>query len=403
MTDSKLEEESPSCDNDGKLRSPRTYVSLVFTVIIAVLLAVVVPVSWAKTTVLDTDRWVATIAPLADSPAIQRVVSENVSARIIGALDIQGIAEEHLPDEAVFLASPMANSIESMIKGAADSVVASEAFSNLWSSLSRSSHQAIVAAFTTVETNGALSHEDGTIALDVGIVAETVREGLVERGFGFVENIPTSFLSGEIVLFSSPYLAQVQMTFSFLNSFVDIGIAVMLVLLIGALLLTKDRRKVILWLGMGVFLVMLVLALTLEFAKMPLIDSLGFPASEKAAISDVYDIVLASLIVELKVIAFAGIVVGAFAMVAGNKKLQIKTNNLLSHASEAKGVGLFFRWVGDHRKGVLVSGFLAMGVFLLIQPTVSWGVLIGVAITLVVWVLIVSIVTHIASLGNRTA
>lgn len=382
----------------------RTTASLVLTVIVVVLLAATVPLFWAKATLLDTDQWVAAVAPLADSPEIQKVVADTVSAKIIEALDVQSIAEQNLPDRAQLLASPIASSIESMIRQQTESLVASTTFSNLLSTINRNGHRAIVAAFTTVDNSSALSNTNGTVTLDVGIVVEAVQQGLVDRGFGFAANIPTSFLSGEVVLFSSPLLAQAQSSFSVMQATANVLAIGMLVLLIVALLLTGNRRKVILWLGMGVFIALLLSVLVIEFAKAPLIDSLaGLTAVQKAALFAAYDTLLSSLLFEQKVIAVVGLVVGILALVAGNRAVRTKADELLLSISAKKGIGAFCRWVDAHKKGVFAAGFIVVGLVLLLQSSLSWVSLINAAIVLIVWVIIVSVVLYLASLNKRMA
>ena len=49
---------------------------------------------WAKNQVTNTDRYVATVAPLADDPAIQNAVADRVTAEIFSYLDVVGITNQ---------------------------------------------------------------------------------------------------------------------------------------------------------------------------------------------------------------------------------------------------------------------------------------------------------------------
>src|SRR5436190_1547876 len=49
---------------------------------------------WVRSEVLDTSRYVETVAPLASDPAIQAAVSARLSQEIVTRLDIQGYAND---------------------------------------------------------------------------------------------------------------------------------------------------------------------------------------------------------------------------------------------------------------------------------------------------------------------
>src|SRR3954451_15307203 len=70
----------------------------VVVVVAVALLAVVAPLSvvatWAHDQVSDTDRYVATVAPLADDPAVQKAVSERITDEIVARIDVRAITTE---------------------------------------------------------------------------------------------------------------------------------------------------------------------------------------------------------------------------------------------------------------------------------------------------------------------
>src|SRR4051812_17070102 len=47
---------------------------------------------WTRVTVLNTDRYVNTMAPIARSPAVQKAVADKLSAKITGAVDFEKLA-----------------------------------------------------------------------------------------------------------------------------------------------------------------------------------------------------------------------------------------------------------------------------------------------------------------------
>src|SRR3954452_18042639 len=52
---------------------------------------------WTRATVLNTDRYVKTIAPIAHSPAVQSAVANKLYVGITSKIDFAGLAREVLP------------------------------------------------------------------------------------------------------------------------------------------------------------------------------------------------------------------------------------------------------------------------------------------------------------------
>ena len=63
---------------------------------------------WTRATVLNTDRYVKTMAPIGESAAVQKAVADKLEARITGAIDFNALAREVLPDRADVLAPAIA-------------------------------------------------------------------------------------------------------------------------------------------------------------------------------------------------------------------------------------------------------------------------------------------------------
>lgn len=64
-------------------------VSTILVVLAVLVLAAAVPGTWARRTLLDTDRYVATVTPLASDPAVQEYVARTVTQQVFTALDVE--------------------------------------------------------------------------------------------------------------------------------------------------------------------------------------------------------------------------------------------------------------------------------------------------------------------------
>ena len=74
-----------------------------------------VPISvlaiWVRNQVLNTDRYVANVKPLATNPSVIATASTNVTNALFERVDVQDLAEEALPPRASFLAGPIASGV----------------------------------------------------------------------------------------------------------------------------------------------------------------------------------------------------------------------------------------------------------------------------------------------------
>ena len=62
---------------------------------------------WAGRTTLNTDRWVETVSPLSEDPAVRAAVSTYTTEQIFTSLNVEQRVKEALPPRAAFLASPL--------------------------------------------------------------------------------------------------------------------------------------------------------------------------------------------------------------------------------------------------------------------------------------------------------
>src|SRR5215208_7912313 len=53
---------------------------------------------WTRVTVLNTDRYVDTMAPIARSASVQKAVSDKLYTRITGSIDFDALARDVLPE-----------------------------------------------------------------------------------------------------------------------------------------------------------------------------------------------------------------------------------------------------------------------------------------------------------------
>src|SRR5512142_1100284 len=129
----------------------RAFVGLL-VVLSIVLIPLTAAVTWAHQTVFNTDRYVATVGPLAKDPAVISAVSAKITDEIYNAVDPQTKITEALqqipnvpPKITTALAGPIANGMKGFLTDAVNKALSTAQFQTFWVNANRAAQQQIVA------------------------------------------------------------------------------------------------------------------------------------------------------------------------------------------------------------------------------------------------------------------
>jgi hypothetical protein len=122
----------------------RTIVATLLIVLACLLAPLSVVAVWARNQVTNTDRYVATVAPLAEDPAIQNAIADQITAQVFTYIDVRGLTNEvvdalatrglppRLADQLQALTVPIASGVEGFTRTQVGKVVQSQAFADAW-------------------------------------------------------------------------------------------------------------------------------------------------------------------------------------------------------------------------------------------------------------------------------
>lgn len=254
----------------ARRRWGRTTAAVVLVVIGLLLAPVAVISAWARLQLVDTDRFVSTFAPLAEDPAVQAYIGDQVTVAIEEQVDIpgltadlfDGIRELDLPPRAEnalgLLEGPATQGLQSLVSGVVDRVVQSPAFADVWATALRVSHRQFVAAIQG-DPDAALSiGGEGTISVQLGPVIAAVKDRLEEQGVGFASAIPV--VERSIVVAQNDAFVLVQTVYTLAVAAGTWIPWISLLLLIAGVLLARRRAAALVWTAGGLALSMLILA-----------------------------------------------------------------------------------------------------------------------------------------------
>lgn len=210
---------------------------------------------WSQQTLTDTDTFVETVAPLAEDPAIQQQVADQVAQSLTEAIDLDALAEEWFPRAPESLVSTMSGALEGLIQQLSQKVVESPEFAELFERVLRGAQSETMDILNN--EGGVVKVEGEDIVLDLSEVRNKVNERLAERGI----QIPDRGGDATIVIAQADSLSTAQSAYGVGQPVLQWFILLPLILLVIALVVAKDTARAVRAVGgaaivAGAFLIM---------------------------------------------------------------------------------------------------------------------------------------------------
>jgi hypothetical protein len=386
-------------DRPARRRRIARVISTILVILSVLLFAVAVPATWAKRTLLDTDRYVATVAPLPTDPAVQGYLARTVTQQVFVALDVEQrlslVLKERAP-RLTFLAGPISNGVKGFVQGKLQAIFASEAFATYWEQANRFVHAQFIAV---LEGGGeTLQVENGKVVLSLlplvnqglqsvsDIVSDLVGRsvtlptltggevpteaiGRLESALGI--DLPDSF--GTIVVYDAAGLAAVQDAIDLASRVIVVLVVLFVVLASIALWLSPRKRRTLIQLA-AALAVMLVIERRFAIAQGNALVESAKPENQAAARA-VIDQVIGSLLRYTGWLLAVAIVVLLVALLTGPYPWSVRLRGwaadlgrISTGAVRGRDLGGPPAWVAGHRDVMLLGGAaVAIALLLLID------------------------------------
>ncbi|MCH9836815.1 hypothetical protein K0U83_14195 [bacterium] len=378
------------------------------SVICAVVGAIILPLSvltvWTRQTILDTDQYVQTVAPLAENEDIQEAVTFQVTELVAEAVDFQTLAEQAFPERAI-LAGALEFGAKSLITQVVSQLVKSDQFANVWESANRIGHENVVKVLTgsgndVVETAG------GRIVLKLGPVANLAIAELDGRlGTNFAERFPVDELNQEFVIVESDDLSSVQSALGLLDSLSWITVILTTVLLIGAVLLAENRRLGFRRVGIAIVAPMIIALVLYSWGRGQYNDSLSASVRNPGAATAFFDTTTRFVLRSFRTLLVLGatFLIGSWVVGPSATAARIRAwwNQLLGRAGDAGSrhdVGAVPRWVAT-QQNTLTIATVSVAVIALVLWTRPTGLVLLLLIAAAL--VIIGIIRLVAEVGRR--
>jgi len=294
--------------------------------VLVVLACLVLPLAlasmWVSAVLTDTDRYVGTVGPLADSAVVKSEVDQRLETRVMSSLDVQRLIKllssrvrnDHLnawltahQDQ---LSDGVRKAVKEAVRRAVAGVVESDQFRPAWEAANRDAHQQLVAA---LEGEADTTDADGRMTIRLDTLLNAVLGILVEEGLLPADNVP--HIEASFPVLDAHQLSQARSAYVLVRW---LGIALpigFVVLAAGAVAVAPVRRRAVGALAVGALLAAGVLAAILVVGRSQFLGALD-PDDEQLA-GAIWDVVTRSLAVTTGVTAAVGAVVLLVAGLAG--------------------------------------------------------------------------------------
>ncbi|MGH3215581.1 MAG: hypothetical protein ACRDL9_13535, partial [Trebonia sp.] len=356
---------------------------------------------WAGNQITDTGRYVATVQPLIDDPAIQNVLTDRITNEITSQLNLTGIVNQAaaqlqtkgLPRISMLLTTfgpQITSGVTGFIHSTVHTVISSQAMANAWVQVNTVAHQAVVKLLSG-QGNGTLTSANGQITLNLGPLIAVVKQALVARGFSLASNIP--IVNATVPLFQAKDLGKAQAGYRLVSDLKIVLPILALVLLAAGVFTARGRRRALIVVGLGVAASMVVLAIGLLIARTIYLNSVPASVLPTDAAAAAYDALVHFLKEGLRVVLAVGLVIAAGAFITGPSRAAVWTRAALGsgitwlrNLGEHRGMstGPVGQWTYRHRALLRIGAVTLVALIL-----VFWGQPTALAVILLVVILLI--------------
>ncbi|WP_197038006.1 MULTISPECIES: hypothetical protein [Actinomycetes] len=308
-------------------RGLRWTAAALLLVIVAVLAFSAVLARFARSEVLDTDRYVETVTPLAQSGTLQTELATQITTAIMERADIATVTSDALkaltanapdvPPAVVGLAPVLTQQAQSFIDQTVRSLLASDQFETLWTQANKRAHETLVAVLTGENRAAVVVDDSGTVSISLKPIVENVRSRLQDRGFAFADNIPD--VDRSFVIFRSPDLVKAQNAVSALDK--ASTVLPWLTLLVGVAAVWAapkgERRRAFSLFGVTLAAAMVLLAISISVGRALYLDAVPADVLSASSAEVLIDALLVPLRTTLRAVAVLAIVIALAGYLSG--------------------------------------------------------------------------------------
>ncbi len=399
-----------------KRRRLRRVLTPILVALSIIVFTVTVPAAWGARTVLNTDRYVATVAPLADDPAVQASIATKLTDQVFLALNVEGTLSDALAtlgERATVLAGPLTTAVRGFVRDQVEKVVASDAFKTFWVEANRFVHTQVLAILRG--DTGNITIVQGKVLLNLLPLVnlalasiQTVASDLVGRDVTLPQitegEVPSASIAkleqalgvdlpveyGQIVVYDSEDLAALQQLLYAFERLLLLLLLLIPILVAASLWVSTRRRRTLIQLTVGGAFGLVIIRRIGIIARDRLferVDTQRFPS-----VRVLTDQLMSGLFRYTAILLAIVLLTALIALITGPYPWAVTLRGWVRDVSRGVAAALRgeqlpdtgrVRWIRDHRDGLMLGGAVLALALLLLFDLSLWGfVIAGVVIAL---------------------
>ena len=271
----------PAQRSGGRVRSA----AAVLCLLLATLLTVPAGFAfWGQRTVIDTQRYAATIGPLIRSEAVQNAIATRVTDAIdkeiaVGGSTLNRVLSGVLTDAGTRqkVLGALTGVVEGQVNSQVRQFIASPAFAVIWDAANVEAQRDFLRVLKGDNT-GVLALHGSQIVLNLSVVISQVEQRLAAAGLTFAKHLPIPNSDAQIVLANAPHLGLMRSAYGFANTAGAWLLGVVAALYVGALALARRRARMAAIIGIAMVANAALAALLVSVVRHNFIDEYGATA-----------------------------------------------------------------------------------------------------------------------------
>jgi hypothetical protein len=362
-----------------------------FLIVLSCILAPLSVVSiWVRNQLLNTDRYVSTVTPLASNPAVIDTAATQISNALFEHVNVEQAIEDAAPPRLDFLAAPLATGLQTVVNRAAVRILSSDQFKKVWVEANRRAHARLVKVLTG---QGSIQTQNGKVVLDLSAVIDSVRSELDGRGIKIFDRIPANKALVQLSVLDAKQLDHVRSATKLLEQLRWVLPILTLACLGGGLALSSNRRRTLIRWGVGTAVAVAAIGAGLAIGRSIYLDAVTSPSLPRDTAAAVFDTLVRFLRYGVRLVIAVALVVALAAWLTGPTRaataIRSTAKRIVGGAGEYAGAhgvtfGAFGAWVARYRVGLRVAAVLLALVTLLLWSQPRGGAVLLLAILLLV-------------------
>jgi hypothetical protein len=385
----------------------RSVAAIVLIVVGVLCLTAAPPAIWGRNLVLNTNRYVETLQPVAANPGVQNAVIRAVDKQVAAHLDVSSALGQVLPPRASqLLSGPLQSAAEGLVNTVTTRFVQSQAFQTLWVSINQITHEQISYLLTGKQPADASLRltSQGEIVLDLGPIVQQIKDRLVSAGLTVAEHVPT--VGTTIKIADAKGLVQAQRATRTLNTAANWLPWIGLVLIAGGLIAAHHRRRALISAALGLGLGMLVIGVGLLIGRNLYLGQVPPDQLPRDTAAYLFDTIVRFLRWGIRLVLLVALLIAFGAWVSSPNRAATALRHEVTALPRALGTkldtGPVGRFVAAYASALRIGIVALMFVILLLIDGPSLGTVILLAVLAVVLLLVVEMLRAGAQAGHAT-